>query len=64
MARWQHSGYMECYTYLVHLKLNVEGITVIERSKDVIELFKTYVLQQFTHTFLYRTRAFAAILFL
>lgn len=35
------------YPYLVHLKSNVESITIVERSKDVIELFKTYILPQF-----------------
>lgn len=40
---------MGYYPYLVHLKPNVESITIIERSKDVIELFKTHILPQFVH---------------
>ena len=38
---------MGYYPYLVHLKPDVESITIIERSADVIELFKTHILPQF-----------------
>ena len=38
---------MGYYPYLVHLKPNVESITIIERSAEVIELFKTHILPQF-----------------
>ena len=40
---------MGYYPYLVHLKPDVESITIIERSSDVIELFKTHILPQFDH---------------
>ena len=40
---------MGYYPYLVHLKPDVENITIIERSADVIELFKTHILPQFDH---------------
>ena len=40
---------MGYYPYLVHLKPDVESITIIERSADVIELFKMHVLPQFDH---------------
>ena len=40
---------MGYYPYLVHLKPDVESITIIERSADVIELFKTHILPQFDH---------------
>lgn len=35
------------YAYMVSEKPDVESITVVERSRDVIELFKQYVLPQF-----------------
>ncbi len=35
------------YAYMVSLKPNVESVTVIEKSPDVIRLFKTYILPQF-----------------
>lgn len=38
---------MGYYPYLVHTKSNVESITIVERSQDVINLFKTYILPQF-----------------
>ena len=37
------------YTYMVCEKENVESITVVERSEDVIALFKEYILPQFSH---------------
>ena len=40
---------MGYYPYLAHLKPDVESITIIERSADVIELFKTHILPQFDH---------------
>ena len=40
---------MGYYPYLVHLKPDVESITIIERAADVIELFKTHILPQFDH---------------
>ena len=40
---------MGYYPYLVHLKPNVDSITIIERSAEVIELFKTHILPQFDH---------------
>ena len=35
------------FTYMASLKENVETVTVVERSSDVIELFKKYILPQF-----------------
>ena len=37
------------YTYMVPEKDNVESITVVEKSNDVIALFEEYILPQFTH---------------
>ena len=37
------------YAYMVSEKENVESITVVEKSSDVIALFKEYVLPQFSH---------------
>ena len=37
------------YTYMVSEKDNVDSITVVEKSKDVIALFEEYILPQFTH---------------
>lgn len=37
------------YTYMVSEKENVESIIVVERSEDVIALFKEYILPQFSH---------------
>ena len=37
------------YTYMVSEKEEVESITVVEKSEDVIYLFKEYILPQFTH---------------
>lgn len=37
------------YAYMCSEKPEVEEITVIERSPDVIRLFKKYILPQFTH---------------
>jgi hypothetical protein len=37
------------YTYMVSCKDNVESITVVEKSEDVIALFKEYILPQFSH---------------
>lgn len=37
------------YTYMVAEKEEVESITVVERSREVIELFNTYILPQFSH---------------
>ena len=37
------------YAYMVSEKENVESVTVVEKSEDVIKLFKTYILPQFTH---------------
>ena len=37
------------YAYMVSEKDNVESITVVEKSADVIELFRTYILPQFPH---------------
>ena len=34
------------YTYMVSLKENVKSVTVVERDKEVIELFKKYILPQ------------------
>lgn len=36
------------YTYMVSEKENVEGITVVERSEEVIRLFKKHILPQFS----------------
>ena len=37
------------YTYMVSEKRSVESITVVEKSEDVIALFREYVLPQFSH---------------
>ena len=37
------------YTYMVSEKENVESVTVIEKSRDVIALFEEYIFPQFTH---------------
>lgn len=37
------------YTYMVSRKPEVTSVTVIERSEEVIELFKTHILPQFEH---------------
>ncbi len=37
------------YTYMVSEKENVESITVVERSQEVINLFKKHILPQFAH---------------
>lgn len=37
------------FTYMASLKENVESVTVVERSRDVIELFKQYILPQFKY---------------
>lgn len=40
---------MGYYTYMVSLKDDVESITVVEKSRDVIDLFNEYILPQFSH---------------
>ena len=37
------------YAYMVSLKPEVTEVTVVERSEEVIELFKTHILPQFSH---------------
>lgn len=37
------------YAYMVSQKAEVSSVTVVERSKEVIELFKKYILPQFGH---------------
>ncbi len=37
------------YAYMVSEKENVESITVVERSEDVIRLFERHILPQFAH---------------
>ena len=37
------------FTYMASLKEEVESVTVVERSTDVIDLFRQYILPQFTH---------------
>lgn len=37
------------YAYMVSLKETVESITVVEKSEKVIELFREYILPQFSH---------------
>ncbi len=37
------------YTYMVSEKEEVESITVVEKSSDIINLFKKYILPQFSH---------------
>lgn len=37
------------YTYMVSCKESVDTVTVIEKSEKVIELFKKYILPQFSH---------------
>lgn len=37
------------YAYMVSEKEDVESITVVEKSEDVIKLFSQYILPQFTH---------------
>ncbi len=38
------------YAYMCSEKPEVESITVVEKSPDVIRLFKTYILPQFKHS--------------
>ena len=40
---------MGYYSYMVSEKDDVESVTIIERSEDVIKLFETYILPQFPH---------------
>lgn len=37
------------FAYMASIKDNVESVTVVERSRDVIELFRNYILPQFSH---------------
>lgn len=37
------------YAYMVSEKSDVESITVVEKSRDVIDLFERYIFPQFTH---------------
>ena len=37
------------YTYMVSEKDEVESVTVVEKSRDVIALFRQYILPQFSH---------------
>ena len=37
------------YAYMVSCKESVESITVVEKSEDVIALFKEFILPQFSH---------------
>ena len=37
------------YAYMVSEKCEVESITVVEKSRDVIELFKSQILPKFSH---------------
>lgn len=37
------------FTYMASLKDDVDSVTVVERSRDVIELFKQYILPQFRY---------------
>lgn len=37
------------YAYMVSEKENVEHVTIIEKEPEVIELFNTFILPQFTH---------------
>ncbi len=37
------------FTYMASLKDDVEFVTVVERSRDVIDLFKQYILPQFEY---------------
>lgn len=37
------------YTYMVSEKSEVESVTVVEKSADVISLFREFILPQFTH---------------
>lgn len=37
------------YTYMVSEKEDVDSITVVEKSRDVIALFEEYILPQFSH---------------
>ncbi|GAA4065601.1 hypothetical protein [Amphibacillus indicireducens] len=37
------------YPFMVSEKDNVERVTIVESNQDVIDLFKTYILPQFTH---------------
>ncbi|MBR3681515.1 MAG: hypothetical protein IKL79_05885 [Clostridia bacterium] len=37
------------YAYMVSEKTEVESVTVVEKSPDVIKLFKEYILPQFKH---------------
>lgn len=37
------------YPYMISMKDNVSGITIIENNEDIIELFTQYILPQFEH---------------
>lgn len=37
------------YAYMTSCKENVKSVTVVEKSEDVIKLFNTYILPQFSH---------------
>ena len=37
------------FTYMASLKYDVDSVTVVERSQDVIELFKKFILPQFEY---------------
>ena len=37
------------YTYMVSERAEVESVTVVERDKEVIELFKRFILPQFAY---------------
>ena len=40
---------MGYYAYMVHIKKEVESVTVAESDKNVIDIFKEYILPQFDH---------------
>ncbi|MFS0823148.1 hypothetical protein [Bacillus sp. 1P02SD] len=37
------------YAYMVSEKPNVESVTIVDSNEDVIDLFQTYILPQFTN---------------
>lgn len=38
-----------CYAYMVSLKDNVESVTIVEKSQEVIDMFTTHILPQFKY---------------
>ena len=39
--------YLRYYAYMVSMKENVESVTIVEKDKEIIDLFNEYILPQF-----------------